>query len=144
MLARAALTIGLAVVVAAADLAHKWGNPTPDWAFHVRSGQWVALMAVVVVGCILLARVPSREIALAAGLVAGAAAGNGISALAWGIGVPNPIVIQAPAYVIAFNVADVFAVTGILLLTSLLFALTLARREQLQPARTRGARGDRS
>ncbi|HZG36470.1 MAG TPA: signal peptidase II [Gaiellaceae bacterium] len=137
MLLRAALTFGLAAAVAAVDLVHKWGNPTPEWAYHVRSGQWVALMAIVVVGCVLLARVPSSEIAVAAGLVAGAAAGNGISALVWGVGVPNPIVFEAPAYVIAFNLADVFAVSGILLLTSLLLQLTLAGHERLQPARAR-------
>jgi lipoprotein signal peptidase len=53
-------------------------------------------------------RVPSRALAVAGGVAAGGAFGNLVSALAWRAGVPNPIV----AGDLAFNVADLCAVTG--------------------------------
>ena len=135
MLWRAVVTFALAVLLAAADLAHKTAFVTPEWGYHVRSGEWLALTTSVVVGCLLLARVPSWAVAAAAGILAGGASGNALSAVGSGEGVPNPIVVGGSDFLIAFNLADVFTLAGILLLTSVLVLVTIDHRERLLPPR---------
>ncbi len=135
MLWRALVTIAVAALLAAVDLAHKTAAGTPPWGYHDRSDAWVALATAVVVGCLLLARIPSRAVAAAAGVLAGGAAGNVVSELASGEGVPNPIVLEGSRHVIAFNLADLFTLTGILLLTALLVVVTLDHRDRLLPPR---------
>jgi lipoprotein signal peptidase len=132
MLWRALVTIGVAALLAAADLFHKTANVTPPWGYHMRSGAWLALTTAVIVVCLLLVRVPSWGIAAAAGVLAGGAAGNALSAVGSTEGVPNPIVVGLSNLVIAFNLADVFTLTGILLLTALLVVVTIDHRERLE------------
>ncbi len=135
MLWRALMTTAVAALLAAADLAHKTAAVTPPWGYHARSEAWLALAVAVVGGCLLLARVPSWAVAAAAGVLAGGASGNALSAIASDPGVPNPIVIEGSEQAVAFNLADVFTLAGILLLTSLLVVVTLDHRERLLPPR---------
>jgi len=135
MVWRALVTIGVAAVLAAADLFHKTAYVTPPWGYHMRSGAWLALTTAVIVVCLLLVRVPSWAVAAAAGILAGGAAGNALSSVLSGEGVPNPIVIRDSNVLIAFNLADVFTLAGILLLTSVLVVVTIDHRERLLPPR---------
>ena len=134
------LVLALAASLTAADLAHKALAGSPAWAYHPRGGGWYALTAAVVAGCIWLTRVPSRVVAVASGLLAGGAAGNALSAAVSPRGVPNPLVVRGESHVVAFNLADVFTVTGIVLLTSALLAVTVANRDRLLPPRRLRAR----
>ena len=95
-----------AAVLAAADLAQKATEPVYG---HPRSLAYAAL-AVLIAGAVLafVPRVPSRLLACAGALAVAGAAGDGLSAVLWRGGVPNPIV----AGDVAFNVADVYAVLG--------------------------------
>jgi lipoprotein signal peptidase len=108
-------TVGLAAV----DLVQKASEPVYG---HPRAALYVvgaaALVALLVA---FVPRVPSLPLSLAGGVAAAGALGNGVSALAWRGGVPNPIVAGA----IAFNVADVCAVAGAaaLVLGAAVFAL---------------------
>ena len=135
MVWRALVTIGLAALLAAADLFHKSAYVTPPWGYHMRSGAWLALTTAVIVVCLLLVRVPSWAVAAAAGVLAGGAAGNVLSAVASTEGVPNPIVVGLSNLLIAFNLADVFTLAGIVLLTSILVVVTIDHRERLEAAR---------
>jgi lipoprotein signal peptidase len=120
MRARRLLLVGVAVALCVPDLVQKASAPVyghPRSALYVAvAGSMVALLVAIV------PRVPSRELALAAGVACAGIAGNAVSAVAWGGGVPNPIVVGD----VAFNLADVYAVAGAALLvgTAALFALT--------------------
>ena len=131
MLRRAALLLSVAVPLAGADLLHKAAATTPEWAYHPRGGAWVALSASVFLACLALSRVPSAGVAAGAGLLAAGAAGNGIAAVAWERGIPNPIVWESGSHLAAFNLADVFTVLGIALLLVLLSSVTIRNRERL-------------
>ncbi|HEY6960806.1 MAG TPA: hypothetical protein VI408_02835 [Gaiellaceae bacterium] len=100
------------VVVAAAlvavDLAQKASEPVYG---HPRSYAYVAVACVIAAAVIaFVPRVPSRLLAAAGAIAVAGAVGDGASALLWRGGVPNPIV----AGDVAFNAADVYAVTGAL------------------------------
>ena len=131
MLRRAALLLSVAVPLAGADLLHKALATTPAWAYHPRGGAWIALSAAVFLACVALSRVPSEGVAAGAGLLAAGAAGNGIAAVAWERGIPNPIVWESGSHLAAFNLADVFTVLGIALLLVLLSSVTIRNRERL-------------
>ena len=135
MLPRVLLLLSAAIPLAALDLAHKLAVPTEEWAYHPRGPAWVGLSVVVALGCLALTRVPSAFVALAAGMLAAGAAGNGISALGWDRGIPNPIVVDLESAVIAFNLADVLTLAGIVLLTVELSSVTIRNRAQLRPPR---------
>lgn len=135
MLRRALTAVLLALPLAAADLVHKALVETLSWAYHVRSGAWVALSLVVLAGCLGLTRVPSFAVAIAAGITAGGVAGNVASAVTSEPGVPNPIVVETNTHLVAFNLADVFTLVGIALLMGTLIVVTAQNRERLLPPR---------
>ena len=135
MLGRVALLLAVALPLTGADLLHKALATTPEWAYHDRGPAWIALSGFVVLGCLALARVPSIGVAAAAGLLAAGAAGNGIAALAWERGIPNPLTWESSSHVAAFNLADVFTLAGIALLMVLLGSVTIRNRERLLPPR---------
>ncbi len=135
MLARLGLLLGVALPLLAADLALKAFGTTPVWAYHPRGTAWIVLSGLVVVGCLALTRVPSRAVAITAAPLAAAAAGNGIAALAWSQGIPNPIVFESSTEVAAFNLADIFALIGIVALGVTLGTVSIRNREQLIPPR---------
>lgn len=84
-------------------------------------------MAAVTAGLLaIVPRIPSWPVALGAGVAAGGAIGNLVSGIVWwGSGVPDPLVLQGAAGGIAFNLADVFVLTGdaLLLCASVLHAV---------------------
>jgi hypothetical protein len=113
------LLIAVALVLTAVDLGQKASAPVYG---HPRGIGYVVFAAVLTALLVLFVpRVPSRALAVAGGVAAAGAFGSLVSALAWRGGVPNPIV----AGEIAFNVADLCAVTGAiaLVLGCALFAL---------------------
>lgn len=57
----------------------------------------------------------TRRIATAGGLIVGAGVGNVVSAVVWGA-IPNPFAIDILA--VAFNLADIAALTGLILLVA--------------------------
>jgi lipoprotein signal peptidase len=138
------LTVALGALLAAADLAVKVAVTTPAANYHTRSGAWSALVLIVVAGCLALARVPSTAVALAAGVTAGGAAANVISCAVSGWSVENPLVVGGATAGVAFNLADVFALTGILLLMVTTSVFSIRNRERLRPPRRRVAARFRS
>lgn len=124
-----------AVVLVAVDQVVKATVSTPVWAFHHRSYGWVALSIAVLVGAFFLTLVPSRAVAVAAGVMSAGAIGNLISARLDGNWVPNPLVIGDYQRGIAFNLADVFFLVGNMLLMSALIVMLVRRRDRLAPPR---------
>jgi len=110
----------VALALTAVDLAQKAHEPVYG---HPRSPLYAVLAAVLAALVIaFVPRVPSLALSLAGGVAVAGALGNLVASLVWRGGIPNPIVVGD----IAFNLADVWAVTGAcaLVLGSALFALT--------------------
>lgn len=135
MLRRMLLLLALAAPLAALDLAHKVVGETREWAYHPRGAAWIAMSVAVALGCLALTRVPSASVAAMAGILAAGAAGNGVAAIVWERGIPNPIVMDIGQAVIAFNLADIFTLVGVLLLMVELSSVTIRNRDQLLPPR---------
>jgi lipoprotein signal peptidase len=116
---RQRLLLVVALLLTAVDLGQKASAPVYG---HPRGAMYVVFAAVLTVLLVLFVpRVPSRALAVAGGVAAAGAFGNLVSALVWRGGIPNPIVVGE----VAFNVADLCAVTGAiaLVLGAVLFAL---------------------
>lgn len=129
---RVAAVLAVALPLAAVDLAWKASATTPDWAYHQRSLAWVVLVTALLPGLALVTRVPATLVPPAAGLLAAGVLGNLVSASWNGLRVPNPIVVEGERALVAFNLADVFALVGIVLLTAAI-ALWLVRNRRLLP-----------
>ena len=125
--------LGVAVPLAAADLVVKARVPTPPWAYHQRSLGWLALSVGLFVALLFVTRIPTALVAPAAGLLAGGLLGNSLSAAWNGMEVPNPLVATVDRGVIAFNLADIFALTGILTLLLVISVWLIAKRELIPP-----------
>jgi hypothetical protein len=121
--------------LAAADLLVKLTVATPPWHFHTRSHAWALLSVALLVAALLLTLVPSRLVAIAAGLMGGGVLGNLLSALFDGNQVPNPLQFGDATGGVAFNLADVFFLGGNALLTIALMVVTIQNRERLVPPR---------
>ena len=87
---------------------------------HHRSHAWVVVSVALLVVAALSTRLPSRQFALAAGVLAGGLLGNLVSAVTHGGAVENPFV----AGDVAFNLADVLVLGGLVLVA--LAAMRLA------------------
>ena len=124
-----------AAVLASADQVVKATVSTPLWAFHHRSYGWVALSVAVLAGAFCLTLVPSRAVAIAAGVMSAGAVGNLISARLDGNRVPNPLVIGNYERGFAFNVADCCFLVGNLLLMTSLIVMIVRARDRLAPPR---------
>ena len=140
---RLAVALLVALPLAAADLAVKATWPTPWWAYHQRSLAWVLLCLIVLAAISLLLRLPSLLVPPAAGILAGGVLGNALSAAWNGLAVPNPLVLTGSRSVIAFNLADVWVIVGLVTLVPLVGTWLIRHREAvpaLGPGRRR-ARG---
>jgi hypothetical protein len=128
-----------ALALAAADLLTKRLVPTEPRFFDQRSNGWITLSIAVVCGSALLALLPSRAVTFASAVLGGGALGNLVSAEEHGRRVANPFVLSGSGGGIAFNLADVFVMAGILLQTAALIAVTIRYRRVL-PQSTVGVR----
>jgi lipoprotein signal peptidase len=135
---RVAIVLGLALPLAAIDLAWKAVATTPDWAYHPRSLAWLVLSLALFCAVLGAARIPSDIALVAAGVMAGGVLGNALSAAFNGLRVPDPIITYLSHTVIAFNPADVFTTVGTLALTATLSVL-LIRNRHLMPTRQEAA-----
>jgi hypothetical protein len=132
---RLLLFVAPTVVLVFVDQVVKATISTPLWAFHQRSYGWVVLSIAVLVGAFFLTLVPSRAVAVAAGVMSAGAIGNLISWRSDGNRVPNPLVIGDYQRGFAFNLADVFFLVGNSLLMTVLIVLIVRRRDRLAPPR---------
>jgi hypothetical protein len=132
---RLLLLVAPAVVLVFVDQVVKATISTPLWAFHQRSYGWVVLSIAVLVGAFFLTLVPSRAVAVAAGVMSAGAIGNLISWRSDGNRVPNPLVIGDYQRGFAFNLADVFFLVGNSLLMTALIVLIVRGRDRLAPPR---------
>ena len=121
--------LGAAALVAAADLAHKALAMRDPAAvpLHDRSAMYALVLAAALLWAVALVAVRSPLLALAGGVVAGGAAGNVLSLALWP-GVPDPLVSGA----LAFNLADVAALAGGLVLVPLAVLALMARGADLR------------
>jgi hypothetical protein len=136
---RLAVLLAVAVPLAVADLVYKATVQTPAWAYHERSPAWLGLCAFLFVGVLALVRVPSAPVPPSAGLLAAGVLGNMTSAAWNGLRVPNPIVVEGHRAILAFNLADVWALAGIVALAASLSIWLVRNRDLMPPARTSAA-----
>lgn len=123
--------IATALVFASIDLSYKLAAPA-DY-HHARSRLAALAIAMVVVGLVaFVPRVPSRVAVFGAAVATGGALGNLISLFVWEQGVPDPLVVQGATHGIAFNLADVFAFTGDVLLLSAVVVHGVRQRARLR------------
>jgi Signal peptidase (SPase) II len=127
MLLRLSFVLAPALTLAAVDLTVKATFATKDWDYHQRSHAWSVLAVCLLAVVLLLALLPSRLVAVSAGIVAGGVLGNVVSAFRHGDRVPNPIVIGP----FAFNLADVFILLGVPLLMFALARVSILHRERI-------------
>ena len=131
MQTRRAIIICTALVFAAIDLIHK--SLTSAEFHHARTPYVTLVMGALIVSLVVLVpRLPSNVAAVGAGIACGGALGNLVSLLAWAQGVPDPFVIVGATHGLAFNLADLFAVSGDSLLLSAVVLLGLQRRAALR------------
>ena len=128
----------IATVLAGIDQTVKHVVSTPLWAVHHRSGIWFVGSCLVLVAVLPLTRVPSRGVAIAAGVFAGGVLGNLLSASADGLNVPNPIIVMNGMGGFAFNPADAFIEAGNLALMGMLVSICLRHRNALAGWRANG------
>src|SRR4051812_42641712 len=131
MQTRRAMLICTALVFGAADLVHK--ALTPAEFHHARTPYVTLVMAALIASLVVLVpRLPSNIAAVGAGVACGGALGNLVSLLAWKQGVPDPFVVVGATHGLAFNLADLFAVSGDALLLSAVLLLGMQRRAALR------------
>jgi lipoprotein signal peptidase len=128
---RRTLLVCIAISFALIDLVHKSFVPAE---FHHARTPFIALVIVAVIAAliVLVPRVPSNAAACGAGIACGGALGNLVSLLAWSQGVPDPLVLSGTPYSVAFNLADLFAITGDALLLSAVVLHGIRNRARLR------------
>jgi hypothetical protein len=124
---RLSLLFAPALALAAIDLAVKATVATRAWDFHRRSHAWSVVTVLLLVVVVVLVVLPSRFLAVTAGVVAGGMLGNLVSVRVHGGAVPDPLV----AGTIAFNLADVFVLVGIPLLVVALARVAIRHRDRI-------------
>ena len=130
---RVGIMLCVALPLAAADLLVKAYEPTEPWAYHERSLGWLALSISLLAGM-----VGGRPDSLGARGACGGrrrrgVLGNSLSA-AWNdMEVPNPLILGGDDAIVAFNLADVWALTGILLLVCTLGVWLIRNRDLIPP-----------
>jgi lipoprotein signal peptidase len=128
---RRTLLVCIAISFAAIDLVHK--SLTPAEFHHARAPVVALIMAALITALVVLVpRVPSQAAAVGAGIACGGALGNLVSLLVWSQGVPDPLVIAGTLHGVAFNLADLFALTGDALLLSAVVLHGVRHRARLR------------
>ena len=117
--------------LAAVDLWVKFALPTPEWALHQRSNVWFIGSCLLLVAALPLARLPSNTVTVAAGIFNGGVLGNVLSASDNHLVVPNPLLIGSRVNGVAFNLADLFILSGNLMLMVALIVLVIRNRDRL-------------
>ena len=131
MRSRRVIIVAIALVFATANLVHKVVDPAEF--HHARASFVAAIMAALIVGLVVFVpRIPSNAAAVGAGIACGGALGNLVSLLAWSQGVPDPLVLAGDTHGLAFNLADLFALTGDALLLSAAVLHGVRHREDLR------------
>jgi lipoprotein signal peptidase len=128
---RRTILVVSAAVFAAIDLVHKGLDQAE---FHHARAPVVAFVMTALVAAlvVLVPRIPSNAAALGAGIACGGTLGNLVSLLVWAQGVPDPLVVASATQGLAFNLADVFALTGDALLVSAVVVHGVRHRERLR------------
>ena len=128
---RRGILISTALVCASIDLVHKALTPAE---FHHARTPYVTLVmgALIATLAVLVPRLPSLTAAFGAGVACGGALGNLVSLLAWPQGVPDPFVLAGATHGLAFNLADLFAVSGDALLLSAVILYGMQQRARLR------------
>jgi lipoprotein signal peptidase len=127
---RRAVLAGTAVSFASVDLVHK-SLARADY-HHSRTPLTALVIACVILALVVLVpRISSNVAAVGTGIACGGALGNLVSSLAWSQGVPDPLVIGKTTG-IAFNLADLFALSGDMLLLSAVAVHGVRHRHQLR------------
>jgi hypothetical protein len=122
--ARLSILVAVTLPLTAVDLAAKAVLPTDAGLYHLRSRAWELGSAALVAAAVALCRLPSRLLAAGTGVFSAGLAGNLVSALGHGGAVPNPFV----AGTVAFTLADILQVAGLVLLGAA--GMRLARRHR--------------
>lgn len=134
---RAAVTLTLALPLLVADLWLKAAATTPPWAYHERSLGWVLMCLTLVPGLVLVTRIPAPLVPPAAGVLLAGVLGN-VSSAAWNnFEVPNPILIRGDGTLLAFNLADLYTLVGVILLVSAVCGWLVSNRSLLPRAAAR-------
>jgi lipoprotein signal peptidase len=134
--ARRQTLVLIALALASVDLTHKLVVHA-DY-HHVRSRYVAFVMVAVIAGLVtLVPRVPSRAALLGAAISVGGALGNLCSLFIWGgRGVPDPLVVRGETMGLAFNLADVFAVVGGIVMISAIVLHALRSQATLAEPRS--------
>jgi lipoprotein signal peptidase len=120
-----------AISFAVVDLVHKALTPTNF--HHARAPIVIVVMVGLITALVVLVpRVPSTAAAVGAGIACGGTLGNLVSLFAWSQGVPDPLVVMGATQGLAFNLADVFALTGDALLLSTIVLHGVRHRAHLR------------
>jgi len=128
---RRRILIVTALVFAAIDLLQK--ALTSAEFHHARTPYITLLMGALITALVVLVpRLPSTTAAIGAGVACGGALGNLVSLLAWTQGVPDPFVVAGATRGLAFNLADLFAVSGDALLLSAVILYGMQQRARLR------------
>ena len=131
MQSRRRILIVTALVFAAIDLLQK--ALTSAEFHHARTPYITLLMGALITALVVLVpRLPSTTAAIGAGVACGGALGNLVSLLAWTQGVPDPFVLAGATNGLAFNLADLFAVSGDALLLSAVILYGMQQRARLR------------
>lgn len=124
----------MVVPLVAADLWLKSESTTPAWTYHQRDVAWVALCFALIPFVLLVARIPSSLVPPAAGLLLAGILGNLLSALSNGLLVANPILVRGEGAELAFNLADLYAIVGIVVLIAAVSGWLIQHRSALASA----------
>jgi len=125
--------IATAAWAGACDLIVKLIEPTETGLYHKRTS--FDLILILAISAIVIYVVPftrSRVAIAGAGLMVGGALGNALSIAVFPLGVPNPITIARGDWTIAFNLADIAVVVGLLITTIGVLGLAIDRRYELR------------
>jgi len=128
---RRGILVSTALAFAAIDLVHK--ALTSAEFHHARTPYITLVMGGLIAALVVLVpRLPSTAAAVGAGVACGGALGNLVSLLAWTQGVPDPFVVTGATHGLAFNLADLFAVSGDALLLSAVILYGMQQRARLR------------